>query len=68
MSNDSPASVEPNASDVQGTTRWKPLRIWPPVMLLAGMAFFRNLPQMIEDGGPAIWMSAAFGPALCGIL
>jgi len=32
------------------------------------MVFFRFLPQLAEDGPPWIWMTAAFGPALCGIL
>lgn len=52
----------------QSPSRWKPLRIWPPLMLLAGMVFFRFLPHLIEDGPPEIWMSAAFGPLVCGAL
>jgi len=50
------------------TSRWKPLRIWPPVILLMGMVFFRFLPSLVEDGPAAIWMAAAFGPAVCGLL
>ena len=51
-----------------GASRWKPLRIWPPIILLFGMLIFRLLPSLIEDAPAHIWMSAAFGPALCGIL
>lgn len=44
------------------------LRIWPPVVLMIGMLIFRSLPSMLEDPPAQIWMSSAFGPALCGIL
>ncbi len=57
-----PAGVTPNPS------KWKPLRIWPLVILLAGMVVFRLLPSVLENAPANIWMSAAFGPALCGIL
>lgn len=50
------------------STHWRPLRIWPPAILLLGMIVFRLLPSMIEDAPANIWMSAAFGPALCGLL
>ena len=56
------------SSPRQPATDWEPIRIWPPLVLLAGMVFFRFLPQLAEDGPPWIWMTAAFGPALCGIL
>lgn len=52
----------------QNTTRWKALRIWPPALLLVGMVVFRFLPSLVEDGPPTLWMSAAFGPAGCGLL
>lgn len=48
--------------------RWLPLRIWPAALLLVGMIVFRSLPSMIEDGPANLWMSAAFGPALCSLL
>ena len=57
-----PPVVSPNLS------KWKPLRIWPLIILLAGMIVFRLLPSLVEDAPANIWMSAAFGPALCGIL
>ena len=49
-------------------TKWKPLRIWPLAILLAGMVVFRLLPSALENAPANIWMSSAFGPALCGIL
>lgn len=45
----------------------RPLRVWPAIMLLLGMVFFRALPGLLQNGPAMIWMSSAFGPALCGI-
>ncbi|MCC9604406.1 PQQ-like beta-propeller repeat protein [Blastopirellula sp. JC732] len=59
-------SSEP-IEQAEPTSRLKPLRIWPPILLLIGMAVLRYLPLMLEDGPPMLWMSAAFGPALCSI-
>lgn len=50
------------------STALKPLRIWPALLLVAGMLIARWIPSLIEDGPSMIWMSAAFGPALFGIL
>ena len=47
---------------------FRPLRVWPAAMLLAGMVIARLLPRLIEDGPANLWMSAAFGPAACGVL
>lgn len=46
----------------------RPLRVWPVVVLLAGMVVTRLLPRLVEDGPANIWMSAAFGPPICGML
>ncbi len=35
---------------------------------MMAMIFFRFLPNLLEDGPAGLWMSAAFGPALCSIL
>ncbi len=51
-----------------GSTTFKPLRVWPVLLLLLGMVVTRMLPRMVEDGPPTIWMMAAFGPLLCGAL
>lgn len=61
-----PVVDEPKTADPASS--YEPLRIWPAIVLLAGMAFFRYLPHLVEDGPPWIWMSAAFGPAICGLL
>ncbi len=68
MSVDSNPNSENQASLSPIPSKWKPLRIWPLIILLAGMVVFRLLPSLVEDGPANIWMSAAFGPALCGIL
>ena len=68
MSTDSHASAKSETTAAPNATRWKPLRIWPPATLLVAMIVFRFLPSLIENGPPQIWMSAAFGPALCGVL
>ncbi len=50
------------------TSVYKPLRIWPAVVLLVLMVVARNLPGWWENGPSNLWMSAAFGPALAAIL
>lgn len=62
------ANVASGINAARNSTRWLPLRIWPPAALLVGMIVFRLLPSLIEDAPANIWMSAAFGPALCAIL
>lgn len=47
---------------------FKPLRVWPPVVLLGLMLIARYLPKLIQDGPPQLWMVSAFGPLLCGAL
>ena len=49
-------------------TMFRPLRIWPAVVLLGCMALTRSLPSLLENGPAGIWMSAAFGPLLAGLL
>lgn len=68
MDNASNVSAESGTPATLDTKRWKPLRIWPPIIFLAGMVVFRYLPSSLEDPPTWIWMSAAFGPAICGIL
>lgn len=53
---------------VTAAGRYRPLRIWPAIVLLGVMLVARNLPGWWENGPSMIWASAAFGPALCGIL
>lgn len=47
------------------TSGYLPLRIWPPILLLAAIVLCRNLPSFIEDPPMWIWMVAGFGPLLC---
>ncbi len=68
MTSDSDSSPAAEIHNTPSTSRWKPLRIWPPLILLAGMIVLRLVPSLVEDGPPNLWMSAAFGPALCGLL
>ena len=49
-------------------SRFRLLRIWPPLLLIAGMVVMRFLPNLVQDGPSTILMAPAFGPMLCGIL
>jgi len=46
----------------------QPLRLWIPTILVPLMVLVRFLPGMIEDAPSSIWMVAAFGPFLLGLL
>lgn len=48
--------------------RYRPLRVWIPVLLLLAMGVARFIPEMIDDGPANIWMIAAFGPGLLSLL
>ena len=50
------------------TSKFKPLRIWPTILLVAGMVSTRWVPTLVEDGPPTIWMVGALGPLVCGAL
>ncbi|MFK7768557.1 MAG: PQQ-binding-like beta-propeller repeat protein [Mariniblastus sp.] len=47
---------------------YKPLRTWPALLLVIAMMVVRTLPNLIQDGPAWLWMVAAFGPMLCGLL
>jgi len=47
---------------------YRPLRIWPPIVLLGLMALARFVPTIIENGPANIWMIPAFVPTLGGLL
>lgn len=62
---DAAATPEDETIGQQGKhTQWKPLRVWPVVVLLVGMLVTRLLPQIIQDANDWVWMVAAFGPLL----
>ena len=69
----SDAQIESNdqtadASAGRARGRFKPLRIWPPSLLLIGMVVLWPIPRVIEDAPEALLITAAVGPGLCGIL
>ncbi len=47
---------------------YRPLRIWPAIVLLVLMVVFRNIAEWWENAPSMIWAAVAFGPALCSIL
>ncbi|MEM7785809.1 MAG: PQQ-binding-like beta-propeller repeat protein [Planctomycetota bacterium] len=65
---DSSSEIKTQATNSSLVSRYRNLRIWPAIVLLIGMVFFRYAHQLVEDGPAWIWMSSAFGPALCGLL
>ena len=63
-------SNEQTADPSSPTTRgkFKPLRIWPPLLLLVAMVVLWLIPRMVEDAPEGLLFAAAIGPGLCGIL
>ncbi|NOY40242.1 MAG: PQQ-binding-like beta-propeller repeat protein [Planctomycetes bacterium] len=51
---------------VQG--KFKPLRIWPPLLLLVGMVALWLIPRAIAEAPEVLQIIAALGPGVCGIL
>src|SRR5262249_18362343 len=51
-----------------GVTQFRPLRIWPAVILVVLMLATRFGPELFEGGRSTYWMVAAFGPLLCCLL
>ena len=49
-------------------SKFRPLRAWPPVVLIAAMVVARFVPSWFEDGPSMLWMVAAFGPLLACLL
>ncbi|WP_291173539.1 PQQ-binding-like beta-propeller repeat protein [Gimesia sp.] len=59
--------VEPAASETtSAVNEWKPLRIWPPILLLIGMVVTRLMPRLVESDSPLPIMAAVFGPLIFG--
>ncbi|MGI9471061.1 MAG: PQQ-binding-like beta-propeller repeat protein [Rubripirellula sp.] len=57
-----------STQDSNSKPKYRPLRIWPAVLILALMLLTRSLPSLLENPPENIWMSAAFGPLLGGLL
>ncbi len=47
---------------------YRNLRIWPPILLLLVILVCRYITWIIADGPSYLWMIAAFGPMLAGVL
>lgn len=57
-----------SAPETSGGKSLKPLRIWPAIVLIIGMLVAKYLPSLWKDGPAELWMSAAFGPMLLGLV
>lgn len=55
-------------SHVASPSKWQPLSIAAPLVLLPLMVFMRFVPDLVPNGPSAIWMASAFGPLLIGLL
>ncbi len=60
------AGTDNETRSPESITKYKPLRIWIPILFLLAMALARFVPGLIEDGPANIWMASAFGPVLAG--
>ena len=49
-------------------SKWRPLRIWPVVLLLLGMLAARNALSLTDDGPAMLWAVPAMGPLLMSFL
>lgn len=59
--------VEPAASETTAAvSELKPLRIWPPILLLIGMVVTRLAPKWMDSDSVLPVMFAVFGPLICG--
>jgi len=65
---DQPRAADPDRSPPVETSRWRPLRIWIPLVLVPLMGFMRFIPDLVPNGPSMIWMTASFGPFLVGVL
>lgn len=59
-------SATGHAAGDQSASVLKPLRIWPAVVLLLGMAIARFVPGMVEDAPIMLLMVAVIGPVILG--
>ena len=68
MSEEQVGKSRPANVTAQGGSVARPWRVWPAVLLIAVMGVAKLLPSWVEDGPAQLWMVAAFGPLLCGLL
>ena len=50
------------------SSAYRPLRVWPPVLLIVVGFLLRIIHKVWEDGPANLWMASAFGPLLCSVL
>ena len=67
-------STEEMASDKsvsggsESARKFRPLRVWPGLVLAVLMVLARYVPAYLEGGLSTYWMIAVFGPLLCCVL
>ena len=62
MSSD--AFTTPQSDTGETSNSLRPLRVWPALLFIVGIAVARWLPSLWLDGPANLWMSSAFGPIL----
>ena len=60
-----PSATE-NSPPERPSSEFRPLRIWPAVVLLLGMAITRFVPRAIEETPILLLMVSVFGPVILG--
>lgn len=61
-----PGAAPPDSSPI--STKSRPLRTWPALLLVALMMLMRFGPPNLEGGLSSYWMIAVFGPVICCVL
>ena len=59
---------DPAPARLTAVTNFRPLRLWPALLLVALMFGARFGPMLLEGGLGLYWMVAVFGPLLCCLL
>src|SRR5258707_14954376 len=67
MSNETEAAPAGSHSPVKPSA-WRPLRVWPAVILVILMIVARFAPAYLEGGLSKYWMVAMMGPLVCCLL
>ncbi|QDT08435.1 PQQ-binding-like beta-propeller repeat protein [Planctomycetes bacterium K23_9] len=61
-----PNEMTDDAKPAGSSSDFRPLRIWPALVLLVGMAITRFVPPMIEDAPILLLMVSVIGPVVLG--
>ena len=65
---DGPAPGVASPDPAPAPPKFRPLRTWPALLLVALMIVARYGPAYLEGGLSSYWMIAVFGPLLCSLL